>query len=281
MPVPPALAARLASRWLRKETYEHVRNLHFNDAGHGYDPFGLHPAYVAMGLGITRFFYEKYFRVVSNGAENIPSDGAAILAANHSGTIPIDAMMLWTDVVRSSDPPRVPRAVADYFVPMLPFIGTLFARSGVVAGSRGNVRQLLEFGNLMMIFPEGVPGIGKNFRERYKLKTFRVGHAELAIRHRVPVVPVAIIGPEEQMPQIARIEGFSLFGVPYIPITLTPLPLPVRYHIYYGAPIPLHEDYRRNQADDPEVVAEAAQRVQDAVQELIDEGLRKRTGVFR
>jgi 1-acyl-sn-glycerol-3-phosphate acyltransferase len=281
MPVPPALAGYLASRMLREETYEHVRELRFADAGHGYDPFGLHPAFVAMGLGITRFFYEKYFRVVSKGAEHIPAEGAAILAANHSGTIPIDAMMLWTDVVRQSDPPRVPRAVADYFVPMLPIVGTLFARSGVVAGSRGNVRQLLEAGNLMMIFPEGVPGIGKNFRDRYKLRPFRVGHAELAIRRRVPVIPVGIVGPEEQMPQIARIEGVNLFGVPYIPITLTPLPMPVRYHIRYGEPIPLHKDYRRNQADDPEVVTEAANRVQAAVRKLVEQGLKEREGVFR
>jgi len=281
MPVPPALAGYLASRMLRRETYEHVRGLRFADAGHGYDPFGLHPAFVAMGLGITRFFYEKYFRVISTGAHHIPDSGGAILAGNHSGTIPVDGMMLWTDVVRQSDPPRVPRAVADYFVPMLPVIGTLFARGGVVAGSRGNVRQLLDAGNLMMIFPEGVPGIGKNFRDRYKLRPFRVGHAELAIRHRVPVIPVGIIGPEEQMPQIARIEGLDMFGVPYIPITLSPIPLPVRYHIHYGDPIPLHQDYRRNQADDPEVVAEAAGRVQAAVQKLIDDGLKQRKGVFR
>ena len=268
MPVPPSLAGALAARMLSEELYERLRHLSFADA-------------VALGVGITRLLYERYFRVSSYGAENIPKTGAAILASNHSGTLPIDGMMLWTDVVRNTDPPRVPRAVADYFVPMLPVIGTLFARSGTVAGSRGNVRQLLNAGNLMMIFPEGVPGIGKNFRDRYRLRRFREGHAELAIRHRVPVVPVAIIGAEEQMPQIARIEGVSLFGIPYLPITLTPFPLPVHYHIHYGEPISLHEDYRRPQADDPEVVAEAAARVQAAVQDLIDEGLAQREGVFR
>jgi 1-acyl-sn-glycerol-3-phosphate acyltransferase len=143
------------------------------------------------------------------------------------------------------------------------------------------VRKLLEAGNLMMIFPEGVPGIGKNFKDRYRLQPFRVGHAELAIRHRVPVVPVGIVGAEEQLPQIARIEGVSLFGVPYLPITLSPVPLPVRYHLRYGEPISLHKDYRRNQADDPEVVEEAARRVQVAVQSLVDQGLREREGVFR
>lgn len=277
----PAFASQLAARMLSEGLYDHARGLRFEDAGHGYDPFGLHPAYVAMGLGITRFFYERYFRVESQGAEHIPVEGGAILAANHSGTLPIDGMMLWTDVVRHTEPARVPRAVADYFVPMLPIVGTLFARAGVVAGSRGNVRKLLEAGNLMMIFPEGVPGIGKNFKDRYRLQPFRVGHAELAIRHRVPVVPVGIVGAEEQMPQIARIEGVSLFGVPYLPITLSPVPLPVRYHLRYGEPIALHRDYRRSQADDPEVVEEAARRVQVAVQALVNQGLREREGVFK
>jgi 1-acyl-sn-glycerol-3-phosphate acyltransferase len=277
----PAVASQLASRMLDEALYDHARGLSFEDAGHGYDPFGLHPAYVAMGLGITRFFYERYFRVESKGAEHIPREGGAIIAANHSGTLPVDGMMLWTDVVRHTEPARVPRAVADYFVPMLPIVGTLFARAGVVAGSRGNVRKLLEAGNLMMIFPEGVPGIGKHFKDRYRLQPFRVGHAELAIRHRVPVVPVGIVGAEEQMPQIARIEGISLFGVPYLPITLSPVPLPVRYHLRYGAPIQLHRDYRRGQADDPEVVEEAARRVQAEVQALVDQGLREREGVFK
>ena len=88
----------------------------------------------------------------------------------------------------------------NHFVPALPFIGTIFARGGMVGGSRGNVRALLEAGELLMIFPEGTPGIIKPFHKRYQLQKFRVGHAELAIRHQVPVIPVGIVGAEEQLP---------------------------------------------------------------------------------
>ena len=110
------------------------------------------------------------------------------MAANHSGNVPLDGMMLWNDVLRHTRPPRVVRGIADHFVPALPFIGTIFARGGMVGGSRGNVRALLEAGELLMIFPEGTPGIIKPFHKRYQSKKFRVGHAELAIRHQVPVI---------------------------------------------------------------------------------------------
>jgi len=279
MPLLPSLANVIASAMLPDEDKKRLERLVYADAGHGYDAFGLHPDLVAFGQVLTAPLYDRYFRVKSKGHENIPSAGAAVLAANHSGAVPIDGMMVWADVLRNTEPPRVARAVADHFVPMLPMIGTLFARGGMVGGSRGNARTLLESGELLMIFPEGVPGVAKHFRDRYKLQDWRVGHVELAIRHRAPVVPVGIVGAEEQMPQIGRIP-ISIAGLPFIPITLTPFPMPVRYHIRYGKPIPVHLDYRADQADDPAAVREAAARVKAAVQALLEEGLAEREGIF-
>jgi 1-acyl-sn-glycerol-3-phosphate acyltransferase len=258
---------------------DRASRLHFPDAGHGYDLFGLNPDFVALGETIAGPVYSKYFRVISHGASNIPTTGPGVIAANHSGTLPFDGAMLWVDVLRHTDPPRVPRAIADYFVPSLPLVSTLFARCGVVGGSRGNAKALLENGELLMIFPEGTPGIGKRYRDRYKLQDWRQGHCELAIRHSEPVIPVGIVGAEEQMPQIARIElGGAL---PYIPIPATPFPLPVRYHIHYGEPIRFDQEFRPEDADDPQVVRDAALRVKAAVQELLDRGLRERKGIFR
>ena len=279
MPLLPSLANIIASAMLPDEDKKRLERLVYADAGHGYDLFGLHPDLVAFGQVLTAPLYDRYFRVKSKGHEHIPASGAAVLAANHSGAVPIDGMMVWADVLRHTAPPRVARAVADHFVPMLPMIGTLFARGGMVGGSRGNARTLLESGELLMIFPEGVPGVAKHFRDRYKLQDWRVGHVELAIRHRAPVVPVGIVGAEEQMPQIGRIP-ISIAGLPFIPITLTPFPMPVRYHIRYGKPIPVHLDYRPDQADDPAAVREAAARVKAAVQALLEEGLAEREGIF-
>lgn len=273
------LARSVATLALPAAEMERLARLHYADAGHGYDAFGLHPDVVAFGEAIVAPLYDRYFRVLSRGHENIPKVGPAVLAGNHSGAVPLDAMMVWLDVLRKTDPPRVARAVADHFVPMIPTIGTLFARGGMVGGSRGNARALLDAGELLLIFPEGVPGIAKHFRDRYKLQDWRVGHAELAIRNAAPIVPVAVVGAEEQMPQIGRIP-ISFAGLPFIPVVLTPVPLPVRYHILYGPPIPVHQDYRPEDADDPATVREAAQRVKVAVQALIDQGLSERKGIF-
>jgi 1-acyl-sn-glycerol-3-phosphate acyltransferase len=260
------------------ELKERRRTFRFDDAGHGYDRFGLHPDLVSFADLVTSPVYERWFRVLSHGADNLPGQGPAILAANHSGTLPYDGAMLWADVYRHTTPPRAARAIADYFVPSLPLVGTTFARTGMVGGSPGNARSLLEAGELLMLFPEGTPGIGKPFSKRYQLQEWREGHAELSIRHRAPVIPVAIIGAEEQMPQMARLPGWG--PVPYIPIPLTPIPLPVRYHIWYGKPLDLSSTFGPDAADDPAAVREAARNVRVEVEELLSRGLQARGGVF-
>jgi 1-acyl-sn-glycerol-3-phosphate acyltransferase len=252
----------------------------FHDAGHGYDVFGLHLPTLASAVNAGAALYERYFRVDSKGIEHIPANGAAILVANHGGVLPVDAAMMCLDVLRRTEPRRIPRAVADHFVPRLPFVSTLFARIGVVSGTRANVRALIEQGELIAIWPEGVSGPAKPFRERYKIMDWRVGFAELAIRHKVPVVPVAIVGAEESWPLAIKVRGLRLFGSPYVPIAATPIPLPTHYRIRYGEPLWL--DHGGDAcADDPDIVANAATRVRVALERLLDDTLRARRGVFR
>ena len=248
------------------------------EESHGYDVFGAHADGASFAHFVTSFLYDRWFRVQSDGHENIPASGPVIVAANHSGTLPFDAMMLYADLLRRTDPPRLPRVVADSFVAGLPFVGLLFARAGVVGGARRNVEFLLESGELIAIFPEGVPGISKRYQQRYELQRWRGGHAELAMRFGATIVPAAIVGAEEQMPQIARLP-ISLFGAPFLPVPATPMPLPVRYHIRYGAPIRF--DVSPAESDDPERILDAAQVVKSSVRDLMDSLLSERKGVFR
>lgn len=268
----------VARAFLPPAELERAARLHYDDAGHGYDTLGLHPDWVAAGLGMFRFLYERYFRVESHGSEHLPRRGPAILVSNHSGTLPLDGAMIYLDVQRHTEPPRVPRPIVDRFVPLLPFAGLFFARTGAAPGTRENLRFLLEAGELVLIFPEGTPGVGKRFSQRYQLQGWRVGHAETAIAHRVPIVPVAVIGAEEQWPQIGRLP-IRLLGAPYVPVPATPLPLPVHYHIHYGAPI--HLEYAPEDATRPEIVQRAADQTRAAVEALIARGLRERPGIFR
>jgi len=271
----------IARRVLPAPLREVADKLRVTDAGHGVDTFGLSAGGAARGLAVTYWLYEYYFRVESHHAERIPAEGRALLACNHSGMLPLDAMMVCHDVMRHSPGHRVARTAMDYFVPGLPFVNLVFSRAGGVTGSRGNFHALLEADELLAVFPEGVPGIGKPFSQRYQLQTWREGHAELAIRHGAPVVPMCVIGAEEQWPQLTRINGISAFGAPYLPVPATPLPLPVKYHIWYGEPVPIPELYPRAAAHDAAAVKEAAARIKAEVAKLIAHGLEQREGIFR
>lgn len=281
MTVAHRVKSAVARALLPRAELDRLARLRFRDAGHGFDVLGLEPLAVAAALGACRFAYERYFRVESQGIEHVPARGAAILASNHSGLLPIDAAMLIVDVLRRTDPPRIPRAIGDVFIPLMPWIGTLFSRVGVVSGSRANFRHLLENGELVLVFPEGAAGIGKGFARRYQLESWRVGHAELALRHRVPVIPIAVVGAEEAWPQLTRIDRFHAFGAPFLPIPLTPVPLPGRLHVRYGEPLELCRMFDPERADDPRVASQAAECVRAAVADLLRRGLEERRGMFR
>lgn len=262
----------MASRPPRAATFELPP---FCDAGHGYDEFGFHPPTLATALSATDLLYHRYFRVVSSGIESVPAVGAAILVANHGGVLPLDAALLCLDVMHRSDPPRVPRAMIDHFAARMPVVSAWFARLGVVSGTRANARRLLTRGELLAIWPEGVTGPAKPFRDRYRLQTWRVGFAELAIVHQVPIVPVAIVGAEESWPLLAKLPLHAM-GIPYLPIPASPLPLPARIFIRYGAPIaPPAGDPR-----DPAVVGSLAERARDQVAAMLGSTLAQRRGVF-
>jgi 1-acyl-sn-glycerol-3-phosphate acyltransferase len=251
----------------------------FHDAGHGYDEFGLHPPALASAVDASRMIYESYFRVDSAGISNVPACGPTILVANHGGMLPIDGALLCLDVLRRTQPPRIPRAVSDHFVPRLPLVSTMFARLGVVSGTRTNVSHLLARGELLAIWPEGISGPAKRFRDRYRIQAWRVGFAELAIRHGAVVVPVAIIGAEESWPLLGKLRALRAFGAPYVPIPATPIPLPTHVRLRYGTPIDFGRDPA--DADDPDIVAAAAYATRDALEHLIADALDARRGVFR
>jgi hypothetical protein len=152
---------RLAQRWVRavghallpRHEVERIASAQRSDAGHGYDAFGMHRDWLVLARALLGPLYGRYFRVSSFGSEHIPRDGPAILIANHAGTLPIDAAMICLDVAEHTQPPRMPRIVVDRFVPRMPVFGSLASRVGAVSGTPGNVRHLLENGELCLIFP--------------------------------------------------------------------------------------------------------------------------------
>lgn len=250
-----------------------------HDEGYGYDVFGLSSRAVTHAVRASASLYERYFRVESSGTEHIPAHGPVIVVANHGGALPIDAAMLCLDLLRTTS--RVPRAITDHFVPRLPLVSTLFARLGVVSGTPANVDRLLERNELLVIFPEGVSGPAKPYRSRYQLQRWRVGFAEHALRYRARIIPAAIVGAEESWPVVARLRLVRAFGSPYLPIPLSPVPLPARFFIRYGAPLAFEPSRVHHECELPGAVERLAERARIAVTGLLAETRSARTGVFR
>jgi 1-acyl-sn-glycerol-3-phosphate acyltransferase len=277
-----AAAARRAAAGVAGSDFEqraeHVRK-HYELRGD--DPFGLDPALTRYGVLLTAFLYRKYFRTEVFGIENVP-DGRALLIANHSGQIPIDGLIIGLSQFLDRSPPRLVRAMVEKWMQTLPFVAPLIARLGQVVGVPENCQWLLERDELILAFPEGVRGIVKPYTRRYQLEEFGLGFMRLALATGSPIVPVAVIGAEEQyisvgnLERAARAMGFP--ALPVVPQLILPgglLPLPTRYRLHFGEPLIFEGD-----PADEQLVTDHVWLVRQTIQKLLADGLARRTSVF-
>ncbi|GAA2283008.1 lysophospholipid acyltransferase family protein [Actinomadura sp. NPDC048955] len=251
------------------------------------DEFGFDPEFNStVLLPLARALYEHWFRVELDGLENIP-EGGALLVANHSGTIPLDALMLSVALHDHAD--RQVRLLGADLVYQIPLLGHLSRKAGHTLACQADAARLLGKGELVGVFPEGFKGVGKPFSERYKLQRFgRGGFVGTALRAGVPIVPCAIVGAEEIYPKIAELRPLArLLGLPYFPVTPTfPLlgpaglvPLPSKWVIRFGEPMTL-DGYDADAADDPMTVFEITDHVRENVQHMLYETLLRRGPAF-
>jgi 1-acyl-sn-glycerol-3-phosphate acyltransferase len=168
---------------------------------YGYDPWGFHTEVARRAMIVTSLIYRYYFRVETSGIENLP-EGRILLIANHAGQIALDAAMIGAACLLEAEPPRVIRGMGEYWLPTLPFLNVAMVRTGSVVGTPKNCIDLLEHGEAVIAFPEGVRGMNKSFSERYRLKEFGNGFMRLALQTNTPIVPIAVVGSEEQAPSL-------------------------------------------------------------------------------
>ncbi|MFP8945100.1 lysophospholipid acyltransferase family protein [Streptomyces fenghuangensis] len=240
-------------------------------------------------LSALRPVYEKYFRVEVLGIENIPSEGGALVVANHSGTLPLDALMLQVAVHDHHPAERALRLLAADLVFMLPVVNELARKAGHTLACTEDAQRLLERGEIVGVMPEGFKGLGKPFSERYKLQRFgRGGFVSTALRAGVPIVPCSIVGAEEIYPMVGDFRTLArLLGIPYFPITPTfpwlgPLgmvPLPTKWTIQFGEPVPM-DDYPPEAVDDPMLMFNLTDQVRETIQHTIYRLLVRRRSVF-
>jgi 1-acyl-sn-glycerol-3-phosphate acyltransferase len=254
------------------------------------DETGFDPEFNATVLmPLYRPLYRKWFRVRMRGLENVPESGAALVVANHSGVLPLDALMLQTGIFDEHRAHRNLRVLSADLVYEIPLLSDLARRSGHIRADRDDAGRLLAAGELVGVFPEGFKGIGKPFRERYHLQRFgRGGFASTAIDAGVPIVPCAIVGAEEIYPMIGNSKNLArLLNLPYFPVTplfpwLGPvgaIPLPSNWLIEFCSPVPT-DPASFNGTNPADAVSVLADRVRDTIQAKVDQLLVERGPAF-
>jgi 1-acyl-sn-glycerol-3-phosphate acyltransferase len=240
-------------------------------------------------LPLFRPLYQRWFRVEVSGIEHVPLEGGALLVANHSGTVAMDAVMTQVAVHEEHPKRRHLRCLGGDLVFDLPVIGELARKSGSTLACREDVDGLLDAGELVGVWPEGYKGSGKRWSDRYRLQRFgRGGFVSAAMRAQVPIIPCSIVGAEEIYPMIGDLPALArLLRLPYVPVTPTfpwlgPLglvPLPSKWLIEFGEPIPT-DGYAPSDADDPLVVFELSDHVRSTIQRDLDALRARRTSIF-
>ncbi len=238
---------------------------------------------------ILDFFYHHYFRVTVTGMENVPSEGRALLAANHGGVFPFDGAMVMAAVMDEHPQPRLVKTLHVDLLNKWPWANYMVSRLGGVQANPENAAKLLETDHLTLVFPEGGKGLGKPFRKRYQMQRFgRGGFVRVALKTKAPIIPVSIVGAEEIYPMLYNVKPLAkLLGLPWAPITPTfpllgplgALPLPSKWFIDFGKPIPIPQ-MKYRPSEESLLVNRITSQVRNHIQQTVNRLLVERGKVF-
>ena len=254
------------------------------------DDFGFDREFTEQLQPLAEWFYREYWRVEAFGVENVPAQGRGLLVANHAGVIPWDGAMIRTAIASEHPSPRHARMLVAAWAFQMPFLSQFLMKTGNVSAHPQNATALLERDELVGVFPEGIKGATKTYRERYRVKRFgRGGFVQLALQTGSPIIPVAVVGSEEVHPVIYELAPLAdLLGLPSFPITPTwpllgllgAIPLPSKWLIAFGDPVDLGS-HGPESAADPALLLEVSERVRSSIQAKLAELLpRRRTPFF-
>lgn len=242
----------------------------------GYDPWGFHREQSKLWYSLGKKIVTPYFRPHVTGLEHLP-EGRMLIVPNHSGQLPIDGMIIALSCLLHGQPPRLVRAMVERWFPKIPFVNELFVRCGAVLGDPINCRNLLLDDQVIVVFPEGAKGSGKTWPHRYKLQNFGRGFMRLALQTNTPIVPCAVIGGEESIISLYDWKSMArVLGMPYLPITPVPFPLPVKFHVHFGEAMHFDGPYD----DEDATIDRKVRRVTEAIEDLIARGLAARGSIF-
>jgi 1-acyl-sn-glycerol-3-phosphate acyltransferase len=242
------------------------------------DPWGFNLELCEKALRTLLPLYRSYFKVRVFGQENV-KEKPYIIVSNHTGQIPLDGMLLTIAFIMDVQPPRVLRAMIERFMAQLPFLGDLTAQTGSILGDRANCEYLIDNGESILVFPEGVRGISKNTPDYYKLRSFSQGFYRIALQKKTPILPICVIGAEEMFPLVFHAKKLaSMLKLPSLPISANLLPLPSPIDIYIGPEIAIPEHMNPESADKD--IKENVFHIENTIKKMIVHGLAHRRPFF-
>ncbi|MFZ4714691.1 MAG: lysophospholipid acyltransferase family protein [Bacteriovoracaceae bacterium] len=246
------------------------------------DPWGFNLEACELAVKLFWPLYQNYFRVKVHGIENV-KDQPYMVVSNHSGQIAIDGVLITMAFALDVLPPRILRGMVERFLSGMPFLGDFVAQTGSILGDRKNCQYLLDKGESILVFPEGVRGVSKSTPDFYKLQSFTKGFYRIALQTRTPILPICVIGAEEFYPYVLQMKKLAqILKMPAIPLTPTfpllgplgILPMPSPVDIYIGKPIPIPENLSP-EANEKEL-NEHVYQIESQIKAMIKEGLKNR-----
>lgn len=257
-----------------EENFTQLRSLLENRYLKSPDPWGLLPSKIISDLKLIWPLYKYYFDVKLHGKE-ILEDRPYMVISNHTGQIPIDALLICTAFASELEPPRVLRPLVERFLTSLPFLGRWSNEGGAVLGDRNNCLNLLKRNESVLIFPEGVKGIAKETSNFYHLQPFTKGFIRMAIAAKVEILPIAVVGAEEFFPYVIHLKKIAKFlSIPALPLSANLFPLPSPVDIYIGKPYLLPTELSPDALDEelePHII-----HLEKEIERLTQEGLKNR-----
>lgn len=242
------------------------------------DPWGFNIDLCEKALRKLVPLYRSYFRVRVFGQENV-KDRPYIVTSNHTGQIPLDGMLITIAFMMDVQPPRVLRAMVERFLAQLPFLGNLTAQTGSILGDRANCQFLIDHGESILVFPEGVRGIAKNTPDFYKIRPFSQGFYRIALQKKTPILPVCVIGAEEMFPFVFHAKRLAkILNIPTLPLSPNLVPLPSPIDIYIGKEIPVPEHLEAEASDKD--VKEQVYHIENSIKRMLITGLKHRRPFF-
>jgi 1-acyl-sn-glycerol-3-phosphate acyltransferase len=288
---PPVRAAELEPR-PGEPTIEQLRALlPAPEPERALDDWGRSEGLMAAIDPLLNFYYRYWFRVEAEGIENVPDEGGALLVCNHSGALPPDAPMIMQAIRNEHRSPRPLYMLGEHWFKDYPGVSMLAAKIGIVPAHPANAQRLLrDEGRLALVFPEGEKGSRKVLWQRYRLRRFgRGGFVRTALRARVPIVPIALVGGEEAMPIFAHLRTLQrLSGLLYAPLNhafphFGPLAalmyMPAKFRIRFLEPIDVPA-LSEETIDDAAAVQAIAEEIRTRIQLELAEMLGERRSVW-